>query len=479
MLTIMISLIVLLLVMLWIVNSLFLSYIYRGKKIRDMQDIFNSLDKVALSGELYDGNYRKTFEQISFNNNLDIAVVSYDGTVLLASGREDTNTVHRLFDALLSEKDSEDRMVHTDNYDIVLDKDAYLGDEYLILSGTLSDSNIIMIRYAMANMELSIAIFDRTLIIVAVIVFVVAFVLVEIFTRRLVHPVMELTDISKKMTELDFNVKYEPRERMTEIDVLGEHMNTMSRTLEETYAELQQANDELKKDIKLKEKHEEMQTEFLSNVAHELKTPIALISGYAEGLIDGMADDPENRQYYLDVIVDESAKMTKLVGQLMSLNELQYSDRNEEPEEFSVTELIRGIVDLSKILINQYNIRVEYDIKEDIVIKSVPSLIETAFSNYLTNAIHYCKGDKVIRISQTDEGESVRISVYNSGDNIPDEAIPRLWDKFYKVDKARTREYGGSGVGLSMVKLSIESLGGRYGVYNSDFGVTFWFEIHK
>ena len=473
------SLILLLLVMLWLFNTLFLSIVYRREKVEDMEEVFASLDEASIAGALYDSRYDKTFEKLSADNNLDIVVVSSNGVVILTSGREKHNTVSRLLDALLANREGKESIVHNDAYDILLDEDEYLGDEYLILIGTLQDGNLIMLRYAMANMDLSIQIFDETMIIVAIFVFLVAFLLVEIFTRRLTKPVMELTDISKKMSELDFGVKYEPREIRSEIDILGEHMNSMSSTLRDTYVKLQKANIELKKDIELREKNEQMRTEFLSGVAHELKTPIALIQGYAEGLSDGMADDPESRDYYVDVIVDESAKMNKMVSQLISLNELEYGVDMKSQEEFNITEMIRGLVDSSKILLEQNDIKVEYNIDEDINVVSIPNLVEMAFSNYLSNAIHYCKDDKIIKISQLDKGDRVCISVFNTGDNIPEESLSRLWEKFYKVDKARTREYGGSGIGLSVVKLAIDGVKGKYGVYNTNLGVTFWFEIDK
>ena len=474
-----ISLIFIVLLILWLFNMLFLSYVYRRAKIEDMEDVFTQLDQAAQDGLLYDNSYDRVFEQISFNNNLDIAIVSYNGSVILSSGKEKSNTINRLLDAVLSGKKNDDYLVHNSSYDITMDKDNYVNEEYLVLTGTLSDGNLIMIRYAVENMNLSIEVFDKTLIIVAVISFVLAFLIAEMFSRRFTAPIVELTEISKKMTELDFGVKYESRAIRTEVDILGEHMNTMSEELERSLIELEKANIELKKDIEIKKKTEEMRKEFLSNVSHELKTPISIIQGYAEGLAEGMADDPESREYYCEVIVDESAKMNKMVGRIMGLNELEYGEEPQEKEEFNITELIRGIVNSSSILIEQSDVTVEYDVDSDITVVSVPDLVEMAFTNYFSNAVHHCKYDKVIRITQVDKGDTVCISVYNSGDPIPEESINRVWERFYKVDKARTREYGGNGIGLSIVQLAIDMLNGKYGVYNSSNGVTFWFEIFK
>lgn len=465
--------------MFWILNTLLMAYLYRQEKVESMENVYDQLNEASLSGALYDSRYDAKFEQISYNNNLDIVISTYDGSILLSSGKEKHNTIKRLQNAILSNKDGAKSIVHTKMYDITLDQDEYVNDNFLILTGTLSDGNLVMIRYAMENMKVALGVVDRTLIIIGLLALVLAFLLTEIIARRLTQPIVELTNISKKMSELDFDVKYRTRDSRTEIDILGEHMNTMSTSLENALDELQEANKELKKDIEIKEKNEEMRKEFLSNVSHELKTPIALIQGYAEGLSEGMADDPESRAYYCEVIVDESQKMNKMVQQLLSLNELEYGVNSVEVTEFNISELIRSLVNASKILIENAGIKLSFEMGEDVIVNSDEYLVEVVFSNFLSNAIHYCKNENVIKISQVDRGDTVLISVYNSGDTILEEDIERLWDKFYKIDKARTREYGGSGVGLSIVKAAVESINGKYGVYNLDNGVTFWFEIYK
>ena len=465
--------------MFWILNTLLMAYLYRQEKVESMENVYDQLNEASLSGALYDSGYDAKFEQISYNNNLDIVISTYDGSILLSSGKEKHNTIKRLQNAILSNKDGAKSIVHTKMYDITLDEDEYVNDNFLILTGTLSDGNLVMIRYAMENMKVALGVVDRTLIIIGLLALVLAFLLTEIIARRITQPIVELTNISKKMSELDFDAKYRTRDSKTEIDILGEHMNTMSSSLENALDELQEANKELKKDIEIKEKNEEMRKEFLSNVSHELKTPIALIQGYAEGLSEGMADDPESREYYCEVIVDESQKMNKMVQQLLSLNELEYGVNSVEMTEFNISELIRSLVNASKILIENAKIKLSYEMGEDVIVNSDEYLVEVVFSNFLSNAIHYCKNENVIKVSQVEKNDTVLISVYNSGDTILEEDIERLWDKFYKIDKARTREYGGSGVGLSIVKAALESLNGKYGVYNLDDGVVFWFEIYK
>jgi signal transduction histidine kinase len=287
---------------------------------------------------------------------------------------------------------------------------------------------------------------------------------------------MELADISKRMTALDFDVKFESRGE-NEIDVLGEHVNLLSETLEKTISELKTANNELRRDIEHKEKIDEMRKEFLSNVSHELKTPLALIQGYAEGLKDGISDDPESNEYYLEVIMDEAKKMNTMVRKLLTLNEVEFGQDTVSMERFNVSEVIQGIAQSYVLFVEQKGGKLRLNIQNPLYVWSDELKIEEVISNYLSNACNHLDGDRVIEIKAEQKEDKVRISVFNTGKQIPEEDIGRIWEKFYKVDKAHTREYGGSGIGLSIVKAIMESLNGSYGVKNYINGVEFWIEV--
>jgi signal transduction histidine kinase len=220
-----------------------------------------------------------------------------------------------------------------------------------------------------------------------------------------------------------------------------------------------------------------MRKEFLSNVTHELKTPIALIQGYAEGLKDNISEDAESREFYCDVIMDEASKMNKMVKKLLTLNQLEFGNDMVEIERFDIVALIRSVLENSDILLKQKEIRVQFDHAETVDVWADEYMMEEVVTNYLTNAIHHAENEKVIDIRVLREGDRVRVSVFNTGAPIPQEDIEKIWIKFYKVDKARTREYGGNGIGLSIVKAIMESHNKPYGVINHSNGVEFWFEL--
>ena len=297
-----------------------------------------------------------------------------------------------------------------------------------------------------------------------------------LFSRRITQPIMELARLSQEMANLNFEAKY-TRNGEDEIGVLGRNFNRMSAQLEKTVSELKSANNQLQKDIEQKEKIEDMRNEFLGNVSHELKTPIALIQGYAEGLKEGVNDDPESREFYCDVIMDEAGKMNIMVKNLLALNQLEFGNDEVQFERFDIVRLVKGVIASCEILVQQAEATVDFIADECLYVWADEFKTEQVVRNYLTNAIHHVENEKRIEVRIISDKGKTRISVFNSGKPIPEEDIPKLWDKFYKVDKAHTREYGGNGIGLSIVKAIMESFHQKYGVKNFENGVAFWFEL--
>ena len=140
-------------------------------------------------------------------------------------------------------------------------------------------------------------------------------------------------------------------------------------------------------------------------------------------------------------------------------------------------DFIKNIIDASAILVEEAEARIIFDETEPAYVWADEFLIEQVFTNYFTNAIHHVKPGGEIRITFDRTEENIRVFVFNQGEKIPDEDIDRVFDKFYKVDKARTREYGGSGIGLSIVAAAMKSHGKDYGVFNTEEGVTFYFDL--
>lgn len=252
--------------------------------------------------------------------------------------------------------------------------------------------------------------------------------------------------------------------------------------------ELENKNRELVNKLKLKEEIDNARSEFLSNVSHELKTPIAIIRGYAEGLLEmlSVSDDKKDStdmscNEYLGVIINESKRMNDMIRELKSLSAIEDGTEINEAEEFDLCELIQSFIKSADILTRSKDVEVKFLSYEDPLYVIADSFrVEEIIQNYLNNAIEHVLDDKLIeiRIDPPDEGgDCVRVSVHNKGEPIPEDALPHIWEKFYKVDKAHTRKHGGSGLGLSIVKAIQEQAHLGYGVTNYEDGVSFWFEL--
>ncbi len=309
-------------------------------------------------------------------------------------------------------------------------------------------------------------------IIAAIIGSIAMFILTKSFTK----PILVMSGIAKKMTDLNFEVKYQVKSK-DEIGELGNCINTLSDKLETTILELKQANNELMTDIQQKTEIDEMRKEFLSNVSHELKTPIALIQGYAEGLKENINEDEESRDYYCEVIMDEANKMNNMVKKLLTLNELEFGNNQVNFERFDIVSLIKSVISATDILFKQKEVTLYFEQEEPIYVWADELLIEQVVTNYISNALNHVSGQKIIEIKLIPRGDTVRVAVFNTGNNVPEDELDKIWIKFYKVDKARTREYGGSGIGLSIVKAIMNSHNKECGAINRHIGVEFWFEL--
>ena len=188
-----------------------------------------------------------------------------------------------------------------------------------------------------------------------------------------------------------------------------------------------------------------MRKEFLSNVSHELKTPIALIQGYAEGLQDNINDDVESREFYCEVIIDEANKMNKMVKKLLTLNQIEFGNNQVSFEHFDIVQVLKSVINSALLLAGQKEAVITMEDYEPLYVWADEYMIEEVVTNYISNAINHVDGEKKINVSMVKHDDVVRVSVFNTGKCIPEDELDKIWIKFYKVDKARTREYGGSG----------------------------------
>lgn len=469
--SIFIGLMLLALAVIVIWNYLFLDEFYLSRKTEILVDGMEQLSVLDLD----EANLE--YAQFCATNNLSFAVTNSDNSKIYTNIRDGEKLASRLF-GYVTGIDSIDPEIleETDNYRIQKNRDIMSEMMYVEIWGILEDGRAFIIRSPLESIHESVEISNRFFLHVGIVVVMMAAVIIWIMTKKITQPIIELTEISQKMASLDFDTHYESG-GTDEIGVLGRNFNTMSEKLEQTISELKSANNELQQDIERKNQIDEMRKEFLANVSHELKTPIALIQGYAEGLQDNINDDEESRQFYCDVIIDEASKMNTMVKKLLTLNQLEFGNDQVAMERFDIAALIRGILQSASLLAEQKQAELIFHQDIPVYVWGDEFKVEEVITNYISNALNHVKYEKKIEVRCKAIQNKVRISVFNTGDPIPEEDIDKIWIKFYKVDKARTREYGGNGIGLSIVKAIMESMHQACGVRNYENGVEFWFEL--
>jgi signal transduction histidine kinase len=285
---------------------------------------------------------------------------------------------------------------------------------------------------------------------------VVSAVLSMFLAKTMVTPIQKLTKAAEKVASGDFSDQLETS-ASDEIGVLTDTFNDMASQLENNMDELR--------------KSEIMRREFVANVSHELRTPITSIRSYAETLEETGDMDPEMQRAFLSVIVNESDRMTKIVQDLLTLSKFDAGSISFKFEQFSFSKSVRDVYNAMRLEAERHKHDFRISVEEDIApVEGDRVRIEQVLINMVSNAIKYTSDGGKIRISAGQDGDIVWAKVSDNGIGIPKEDVKRVFERFYRVDKARSRESGGTGLGLSIAeeivarhdgKISIRSKPGK------------------
>ena len=472
--------VLLIILFLIIVNNFALEKFYLYKKQNTLKSVYESLnDYYKTPGQ--DNNLQTELEKLSIKNNFDILIKDNNGINLYTTNKNFSTVIGSIND-ILDKVQGGKELESNDNFTIKKQRDSKNGLSYMMLSGKLENGYFLYIRIPLNSIQDSVSISNNFLLMMAGFTILIASIMVTIVSKKFTEPILELNNIAKKMSNLDFSQKYKVTNARDEINDLGRSINTMSDKLERTIKQLRNSNIELERDIEEKSKIDEMRKTFISDVSHELKTPIALIQGYSEGLLENVNNDEESRKFYAEVILDETNKMDKLVKQLLELMKLEYGKREFNNKEFNIVELEKEVIRKTNVMIEEKQAEIKFDENEDIRVFADDFYIEQVLTNYLTNAIKNVKemyGEKYIKISNeiNKEKNKVCIKVFNTGEQISEENLNRIWNRFYKADESRHREDGGTGIGLAFVKAIMSNYDNNYGVRNLENGVEFYFEL--
>lgn len=368
--------------------------------------------------------------------------------------------------------------IEKNSYIIYTQNDEYTEGRFLTLIGQLplsSDMFYIVLRISIPSIESNIEYSQFFIITTGCISLLFSLIIAYLISRHWVKPILAINDITKNMAKLDFSKKFEGK-TTDEIGELGQNINELSNKLKESIFQLQKTNALLEEEIKKERQIDEMRQNLLANVSHDLKTPIAIIQGYAEGLRANISESPEDREFYTSVIIEESERMNKLVRQILSLSQLEMGKIKPEIESIEIASYVDVIMGKFSLMFKEKNITIRSTV-EPLMIFADTNMLGQVLMNLVTNAADHTQSGGTIEISTQIIGRKLRISVFNEGDTIPEDELDKIWLSFYKRDKARTGRYGGTGIGLTIVKTTMEAHNNTCGVQNEDNGVTFWVEF--
>ena len=468
--------IILIIITLVIINNVVLETFYLYSKTHIAIGISKSIN------EYYNGaieyNINDKLRELERNNNIDILILDEALDVVYCNNSEIIDTINSMSPL----NNFKNEIIFSKDNIIVQNVEASRNNQYLLLTSYLDNDYIIYIKIQVEPIKETVKISNDLLLIIGILMIIIAAIIASIISNKFTKPIVQLNKITKKMANLDFNDRYRISDTEDEINTLGQNINEMADKLELTIKRLRSNNNKLEQNIEEKSKIDEMRRQFISDVSHELKTPIALIQGYAEGLIENVNTDEESRKFYAEVILDESNKMDAMVKRLLELMKLEYRERKFNDSEFDLRELIKEEIRRHTVVIKENNIKVEFDDSKKIMVYADQEYIEQVVNNYFTNAIKHVKdvnGTKKIIIRTENGNDKVRLYIYNTGDKIPEEYINKIWGRFYKVDSSRNRNDGGTGIGLALVKAIMNNYNNDYGVINHDNGVEFYCDINK
>ena len=293
----------------------------------------------------------------------------------------------------------------------------------------------------------------------SLIVIVLALVVSFLLANRITSPIVNMQKEAIKLADGDYHVSFKSdRQSYSEI-------NDLANTLDDATDKLSKI-DELRKDL-------------LANVSHDLRTPITLIRSYAEMIKDISGDNPVKRNEHLDVIIDETEYLTKLINDMQEYSKLQAGYINLNKSNFDIKKTTLRVCDLLDGLLKEKNIVLKKKLKSVIVYGDETKISEVIY-NYLSNAIKHSYDNSKIYITMKDSEDSLYFEVKDEGEGISEEALPYVWDRYYKIDKNFRRNENSTGLGLAIAKAILEAHKAKYGVVSVlDKGSTFYFELSK
>ncbi len=468
-------------------NTMLYKPYYQNALKNQLASYYNQLNEVV------DENYEiqlETIMKIEASSNVDILIIDDGETVYSSSSfmieerlKKRLNLLEEMvdekFDPRMIREGSEQRVGDPNKPPIHIEKtsdyseavsfyivkgDALFDSQLLILAGDLKSGEHIELRIPILSIQNNINISNRFMVYCGIVLFIVAMFYAHQVSKKFTKPILEMNQMTKEMSDLKFDKTCNINSK-DELGELASSINELSESLSQSISELDQKNLQLET--------------LINNVSHELKTPLALIHGYAEAIALNISKDKEKTAFYTNVIIDESKKMNRLVDTLLTIRTYENKEGEMYSKVFDIALLIDEILLKFNPLLSKKELSIAFSNRREEKVVGDAFDIEQILTNFISNAINYVDDKRIIEIQIERGANLTRVLVYNSCSTFNDDELDKMWNKFTKRDLARTRENGGHGLGLSIVKAIQESKGLECGVRNTKDGVVFWFDVEN
>ncbi len=439
---------IVILLFLWLFQILSLNAFYSSSRRKVLNNAVNTLTRSYLSGEYID-----TFDNVSLNDGICIELIE-DGVTSYTSRTFDRKCLTSKSKSVLEfEKDFITSDEDTKRAEII---NPNYNNQTLVAGHKIEDGVYLFVNTSLVPLDEGIKMLKGQFIYIALIIILVGSLISYFISKRLSIPIIKINNQAKHIGAKDYNVKFDTNTDILELDELSETLNQTVQELSKT---------------------DELRRELMANVSHDLKTPLTLIRAYAEAAKDIDASKKKKRSEDLDIIIDETKRLTLLVNDILELSRLESNVVELKMEEFNLKDLIENILHKFEIL-TEDGFNFVLNSPNVVMIKSDRKHLEQVIYNLVNNAINYTGKDKTVTINVFLKGDKIRVEVVDTGVGIDKEDLKLIWDKYYKVDKQHSRNKYGTGLGLSIVKSTLTTLNYNYGVDSvKNKGTTFYFEI--
>ena len=453
----MMALVAIILILLWLFQIVFLNSFYAGIRINEIkkfsEDIIKEIDDLQ--------KFKDSLDELAYKNNLTAELLDMEHNTVYTTGAAGMNGMMPMMMGNAARAEAYEKAVGGSIAQLPVTHPRF-NSKFMLIGlpvrslGKLQGALILTVP--LAPVEDTVNILKKQLVYITLILIAATLLLSFLLSRSFTKPILDITKVSMAMAAGDLSARISSN-RKDEIGRLAETINFMGNELTKT--------EQLRKDL-------------IANVSHELRTPLSLIKGYAETIRDVSGKNEEKRERHLGIIIDESDRLSGIVGDILNLSQMQAGYIDLKLERIRMDEMLARLVKRYEILSESTDVRISCDKAAEVFVEGDEARIEQVLYNLVNNAYNHSPKGSVIHINTMERGNKVRVEVSDSGEGIPQDELHNIWERFYKVDKSGKRKRAGTGLGLAIVKSILDAHEAAYGVDSKPgSGATFWFELKK